>query len=525
MATDVLVVGAGLGGVAAAMSAAEHGYRVILTEPTRWVGGQSTSQAVPPDEHPWIEDHPGSASYARYRRMVRDTYRAAYPMTDAARAIPHLNPGLGLVSGICHEPRVSLAVLEAMLLPWQSSRRIQVMLEWSPVAVETSGDRIDAVTFEDSNGDQTTVTAAMVIDASEMGDLLELGDIEHVIGAESQAQTGEPHALPGEPDPLDQQAITWCFAIDWSPDTDNVIDRPDSYLHWRSIEPDFWPGPLLGWDDVHPETLETRYLPLYLPEGGWDLWHYRRIVAKEQFAPGAFGSDIVAVNWPMQDYFEGPVIGVDADTADQRFFDCRQLSLSLLHWIQTEAPRHDGGYGYPEVRLRADVTGNGPDGLALAPYIREARRMKAEYTITEQDVGVEARKGHDRAERYHDSVGIGSYRIDLHPSTGQRTYVDVSSYPFELPLGALIPQRVTNLLPACKNIGTTHITNGCYRLHPVEWLIGDVTGTLAAASLEQDVTPTAIRNDATRLSDFQRHLADDRGVKLHWPDDIATKTR
>lgn len=525
METDVLVAGAGLGGIAAALAAAEHGQSVILTEPTRWIGGQSTSQAVPPDEHPWIEQHPGCASYARYRTMVRDVYRNAYPITAEARAIEHLNPGLGLVSGICHEPRASLAVLETMLLPWRSNRRIQVQQGWLPTSVAVTGDRFDAVTFSTGDGDEVTVSARIVIDATETGELLELGEVEHVIGSESQAQTGELHALPGDPDPLDQQAITWCYAIDWSPDTDNTIERPATYGRWRALEPDFWPGPLLGWNDVHPETLETRYLPLYLPEGGWDLWHYRRIVAKEQFEPGAFDSDIVAVNWPMQDYFEGPIIGVDNAAAARHLEECRQLSLSLLYWIQTEAPRHDGGYGYPEVRLRSDVTGNGPDGLAIAPYIRESRRIVAEYTITEQDVGVEARQGQDRAATYHDSVGIGSYRIDLHPSTGQRTYVDVSSYPFELPLGALIPQRVGNLLPACKNIGTTHITNGCYRLHPVEWLIGDVAGTLAAQSLAQEVTPSAIRNDAGRLEDFQRHLVHARGVELHWPDDIATKTR
>jgi hypothetical protein len=71
---------------------------------------------------------------------------------------------------------------------------------------------------------------------------------------------------------------------------------------------------------------------------------------------------------------------------------------------------------------------------------------------------------------------VGSYRIDLHPTTRQRTYVDISSWPFQIPLGALIPVRVENLLPACKNLGVTHITNGCYRLHPVEWNIGEAAG-------------------------------------------------
>ena len=53
----------------------------------------------------------------------------------------------------------------------------------------------------------------------------------------------------------------------------------------------------------------------------------------------------------------------------------------------------------------------------------------------------------------------------------------------------MIPQRVDNLLPACKNIGTTHITNGCYRLHPVEWSVGEAVGMLLAYAKEKKVLP------------------------------------
>ncbi|MER3406344.1 MAG: FAD-dependent oxidoreductase, partial [Chloroflexota bacterium] len=66
-------------------------------------------------------------------------------------------------------------------------------------------------------------------------------------------------------------------------------------------------------------------------------------------------------------------------------------------------------------------------------------------------------------ERFFDGVGVGCYRIDLHPSTGYDNYIDIDSLPFQIPLGALLPVRVRNLLPACKNLGVTHITNGCYR--------------------------------------------------------------
>ncbi len=61
---DVLVVGGGCGGVAAALAASDLGHQVVLTEPGSWLGGQLTSQAVPPDEHPWVER---TGVTARYR--------------------------------------------------------------------------------------------------------------------------------------------------------------------------------------------------------------------------------------------------------------------------------------------------------------------------------------------------------------------------------------------------------------------------------------------------------------------------
>ena len=115
-------------------------------------------------------------------------------------------------------------------------------------------------------------------------------------------------------------------------------------------------------------------------------------------------------------------------------------------------------------------------------------------------------------------MGIGSYRIDLHPSTARRTYIDISSWPFQIPLGALLPVRLENLLPACKNLGVTHITNGCYRLHPVEWNIGEAAGALAAWCLEKGLTPRQVRHTPARLADFQSLLSGVLGFELAWPE-------
>ena len=88
--------------------------------------------------------------------------------------------------------------------------------------------------------------------------------------------------------------------------------------------------------------------------------------------------------------------------------------------------------------------------------------------------------------------------------------------PFEIPLRALVPERVTNLLPAAKNAGTTHITNGCFRLHPVEWNVGEVAGALAAFCVGGKQTPAAVAENADLFSDFER-LLHSRGVETRWP--------
>jgi cation diffusion facilitator CzcD-associated flavoprotein CzcO len=227
---EILIVGAGLGGIAAALAAARLGKRVILTEETDWIGGQLTAQAVPPDEHLWIETTGCTASYRRLRQSIRHYYWRNYPMIQAAREDMLLNPGQGNVSRLCHEPRVALAVLEEMLAPYRSNRQIEVLLRHRPIRAEADGDSVRSVTLEDlETGEEVVISAPYILDATELGELLELAQVEHVIGAESQDQTGEPHAVEGEAQPLDQQAVTWCFALDYLPGEDHTIEKPESY--------------------------------------------------------------------------------------------------------------------------------------------------------------------------------------------------------------------------------------------------------------------------------------------------------
>lgn len=532
MHTDILVVGGGLGGVAAALGACRAGRNVIMTEEFDWIGGQLTSQAVPSDEHTWVEQFGITRSYRKLREGIRRYYRDHYPLTEGARAWGDLNPGAGWVSRICAEPRVSLAVMEAMLMPYRGAGKLKVLQPYRPVAADVEGDTVRSVTVRHRDtGREITISAAYILDATELGDLLPMTGTEYVKGFEAQSDTGEPSA-PSEAQPDNVQAVSICFAIDHV-DGDQTIDKPENYDYWRKYQPHFWGGPLLGFTAPHPRTLDftTRSFtpnpnddPLAVDadqrKGGGDenLWIFRRIAARNNFVPGAYASDICLVNWPMIDYMEGTIIDLSEEDKAKQLKSAADLSYSLFYWLQTEAPRVDGGQGFPGLRLRGDITGT-EHGLAMAPYIRESRRIKPVTRIVEQDLSYSVR-GEKGAVNYRDSIGIGMYRIDLHPSTGGDNYIDVPSCPFEIPLGALLPQRVKNLIPAGKNIGTTHITNGCYRLHPVEWNIGEVAGMLAAHCLDKGLTPHQVQENDGKLHDFQRELGRE-GIEMRWPDIAA----
>ena len=130
------------------------------------------------------------------------------------------------------------------------------------------------------------------------------------------------------------------------------------------------------------------------------------------------------MNWPQVDYTDAPVL----DGSD----DGRPRAQPATSCTGCRPRRHPG------LRLRGDVVGDTPDGLAKAPYVREARRIAALRTVVEQDIALDVRGAHGAAA-VPDSVGIGHYRIDLHPSTGGDPYIDLACCPFQLPLGALVP--------------------------------------------------------------------------------------
>jgi hypothetical protein len=517
---DLVIIGGGFGGCAAALAAARNGLQVIMTEETDWIGGQITQQAVPPDENKWIETFGGTRSYQLLRSGIRDFYRRNYPLTEKARADKYFNPGRSWVSRIGGEPRVALAVLYEMLAPYLGNGQIRLLLQHQAVSAATSGDRVEAIRVLDlESGNDVVLRAPFFADATEQGDLLPLTKTEYAIGAEAKSETGEPHAKnQAQPDNL--QGFTFCYALDYLAGEDHTIDKPRDYSFWHdfimktnSTQRDYR---FLSFDEADSKKIG------FDPETRKGFWTYRRIADRDLFAPGFYRGDLTIVNWPQNDYSFGLICDVSDAEAKKHLDRAKQLSLSLVYWLQTEAPRAGDNTGWKGLRLRTDVVGTA-DGLAKYPYIREGRRIKAEFTVLEQHVTTEARmretglpKEEVRATQFADTVGIGSYRMDLHITTTGDHGAYGSTLPFQIPLGALIPRRVENLLPACKNLGVTHLTNGCYRLHPVEWNIGEASGTLAAFCTAQKKSPREVWNKPELVADFQKLLRVD-GVRLEWP--------
>jgi hypothetical protein len=189
----------------------------------------------------------------------------------------------------------------------------------------------------------------------------------------------------------------------------------------------------------------------------------------------------------------------------------QQLSRCLLHWLQTEAPRPDGGKGYPHWQPAAEVLGTA-DGMAPRPYVRESRRMRACTTLTQLELMRAAGEAVD-------GVAIAWYPLDIHPTCRSGHSVNAAVEPFVIPLGSFVSTDVDNLLPGSKNLGVSHLANACTRVHPAEWAIGEVAGTMAGVMAEQRCGAQDLMRAGTPRETLYTRL-DQHGVARRWPEDL-----
>ena len=506
---DLLVAGAGAGGVAAALSAAKRGSTVCLTEETDVIGGQFHSTPAL-DEHKFIEVSGATRSYYEVRNGIREHYRKKYKLAAGLRAIDNLNPGSCYVSSLCYEPEVGVAVLQSMLAPYRS--KVQTMLRTKVISADVSGGRVQSVlAYGFEAREVVRIVPRFVLDATETGDLLPLLKVPYTVGSEAKAVTGEPHAALAA-NPACVQSFTYTFAISYDTKGEHRVPKPAGYERIRDSQPfslrinypeeNGWRGyfqySMFGEDAPVPNNMSPK-----------PFFNWRRLLARKTFE--GVTSDVALMNWPKQDYHEESLLDRTPEDTVRVLQAAKNVSNSFLYWLQNDVPRDEGkGTGYPGFQLRKDVMGS-EDGLSKYPYIRESRRIVAQGRVTEQDLRIDDASA-VRAKPFTDSIGTGFYMVDIHPCGANERGTMMMPKPFQVPMSAMLPKGLTNFLPASKNLGVTHLTNGAFRLHPIEWNIGEVAGVMANMAVAAGSIPGA--------NQVQREIIA-AGVPVVWFDDLA----
>ena len=517
---DVLVVGGGVGGVAAAEALARRGVSVILTEPTSSLGGQLTSQLVPvPDENSHIEkpDGPSTRSYRALRERVREHYAQT----------PGVKPGAGKNIGQCWVSRVSGApgVWEAAIRERLDAftgangvRRIYLRHQISGVGLLANGRFNYADLVDLDTGRITRIGARFMLDATEDGEALALAGLPTTIGQEGKADYNEPHA-PDTARPDWVQSFTYCFLVRFDPDTTLApIEKPAEYDYFKS----------LGEYTLDYEYSERGTVTYHVfdkaPGAGGPFWTYRRLLAASSFTGGKSPvGDIALINWRGNDFHEETYLGKSPDEQVRILERGRAFAQGFAYWLQNECPRDDdpARKGYPEMHLvgAGEMPGLGTDGFALAPYVRESRRLVARFMLTENHLTAPPdNPAAPWGEEFPDSVGCALYAVDIHPTKGEPPLL-VKALPYHLPLGAFLTTGgANNVLPACKNFGASRLALASARMHPTEWLAGEVAGSLAAFCVRREIDdPALVRETPALLHAFQDDLRF-YGIPLSWRD-------
>jgi len=516
---DVILIGVGFGGFAALRALLERGVRVAAIEEYAWIGGQVSSQAlcVLDEFHdPVAEEGIGySRRYWEFREDLRAYYKTHFKLSEIGSSQLYFNPGNSMNSFMVAEPHVAHRVLRDRLHPFLESGQLILRCGWVAESTEmdTAGRRLLSVTARPVQGGpgRLRLKGRFFLDGTETGDLYPLIPVGFRLGADGP-EFGERHAEP-EADPECVQSSTVCFPVEYVPGGNFTIPRPNDYEKLKATYMPF----MLSAPGATPRE-PSRMFRRQIGSAGRMVppaFYYRSVIDVRNFDDPQMPYSRTIIN-ASNDYHGEPMAG--APDPEQVYLRAKELSKAYLYWIQTEAPRDDGGFGYPELRLCPELTGTA-DGYAMAAYIREGRRLKAYQTIVEEDIAAYACPD-SRARHFDDSVGLGGFVIDIHERCGGKRLFSggVTTKPFQIPLASLLSPQIDNFAVAGKCIGTSQIANGAYRLHNVEWAVGEAAGELAAFCLERKVGQP--RLTGRTLFDYQRVLVR-AGVPIFWYDDFG----
>ncbi|MEG3922823.1 FAD-dependent oxidoreductase [Microcoleus sp. T3_A4] len=449
---DVLVVGGGTGGTAAAVQAARRGAKTILVSEFPWLGGMLTTAGVAA---------PDGNELAAFQTGLWGAFLLE---------LQQRQPGgldWGWVSFFTYDPRIGAEIFADWVkclpnLQWICGQKAQDVL------YEES--RISGVRFADF-----TVSAKITLDATELGDLLALAEVGHRWGWEFQSEWGEPSA------PTASNALTERYSV----------QAPT----WVAIMQDFGKGAVAPKIPAPPVENPDRFI------GAWDGY------TPEQFLNyGRLPGGLLMINWPIRgnDYGEGVDRLIASEASRQEFL---QESLwhtqSFARFIQTQlGPRYGLAQNiFPISTIDNQQNSSLLSSFALHPYYRESRRLRGISTVTEQDilpiVGGRVAKLPINSEGICETIAIGNYANDHHYPSGDIPLQPKSirwggrwtGTPFTIPYSALIPASTDGLLVCEKNISVSHIANGATRLQPTVMNIGQAAGMAAALCAESGCQP------------------------------------
>ncbi len=526
---SILVVGGSTAAYTATLTALRLNLDVCLVQPQIVVGGQFTAQALPAsDDGDLLRKRAGlftvdgeAFAISRSQKAFRDRQRQLQPV--AGRVVS--NPGSGWVSPLATTPVVAASALNEPLIPYLRSGKLTLIPFAEPirVVIDHTGERpkLQGVVCRDRHtGHEFTVIAQVTLEATDLGDLLEVGDIPSFVGQEARADTGEA-ILPEDARPQCQQSITFDVVVECTaPGRGVPIGKPDGFgavpwLNLQEFTPIFW---------TKTKSHQWQQWDFFSDYG---IFRYRRLQRVKPDDKKVHPGDVSVINWgtssdpnhPFRcgnDYRPGRLVGVSREERQLHIQRARHRSQAYVHYLQT--------HGAPNLKPRGDLTWT-VDGIALEPYIREARRGKALTTIRHEDVAETFFPHQARARCFEDAVGIGQYHyLDLHGNDAKGHVTpkgkDVVALPFSLPLGSLVPVNTDGLVLSAKSLGTTHITNAAYRMHPMEWAIGEASGYLAVFAVWTGLAPRVLATEEQHIRKIQGFMARN-GIPIFWFDDIS----
>ncbi|MEM1253652.1 MAG: FAD-dependent oxidoreductase [Cyanobacteria bacterium P01_H01_bin.21] len=525
---SIAIIGGSTAAYAAAVTALKLKLDVCLVQPQRMVGGQFTAQALPASDDGDLLRHQADLTtlsgeefaISKSQRLFRQRQRQLQPVDKRVVA----DPGGSWVCPLSTTPVVASTALNETLLPYLRSGKLTLIPYAEPISLVLAPDstvrRVTGVMCQDTKTKHSfTVYANVVIEATDLGDVLEVGDLPSRVGQEARSETGEA-ILPEDARPQCQQSFTFDVLVERTRPGQGVpIGAPTEYgrVPWLNLQEftgDFWTSKNNVWK-------KRDFF------NAFGIFRYRRLLRHSPYKKTISSGDVAVINWGTSshpergqccgnDYRTGYLVGLSRAERKQQIERARVRAQAYIHFLQSN--------GVPDLKPRGDLTWT-KDGIALEPYIREARRGVALTTVRHEDVAASFFPNQARARTFDDTLGIGQYHyLDLHGNLVDGHVSpkgkDVIALPFTIPAGALVPIDTDGLVLSAKSIGTTHITNAAYRMHPVEWAIGEAGGFLAAFSVWTKKQPREIVNDEALLRKLQGFLTRN-GIPIVWFDDVS----